>query len=68
MYLAKAYVNLHAPGVHTPKNTHLAEQAIEQYQQVLDSTPNRTSRTGSAKGIAGLYLQVGHFARRGETL
>jgi tetratricopeptide (TPR) repeat protein len=61
VYLATAYAKEYRPGVHTPENTYLAEQAIEQYQHVLDFTPNRTSRIDSAKGIAGLYLQMNKF-------
>src|SRR5580700_9123035 len=55
MYLAKAYVKQYVPSIHTPDNSHLAEQAIDQYQHVLDST-NRMARIDSAKGIAELYL------------
>jgi tetratricopeptide (TPR) repeat protein len=61
MYLANAYVKQHTPGVHTQENTHLAEKAIEQYQHVLDSNPNRTVKIESAKGIADMYLQVKKF-------
>ena len=61
LYLANAYANQFKPGVHTPENTRLAEQAIEQYQHVLDSAPNPASRIDSAKGIAKLYLQMQKF-------
>jgi tetratricopeptide (TPR) repeat protein len=61
MYLAKAYVKQYIPGVHTPDNTHLAEQAIEQYQYVLDSDSNRTPKIDSAKSIAELYFQMNKF-------
>src|SRR5580693_1295438 len=60
MYLAKAYVKQYVPGIHTPDNSHLAEQAIDQYQHVLDST-NRMARIDSAKGIAELYLHENKF-------
>jgi tetratricopeptide (TPR) repeat protein len=59
--LATAYAKEYRPGVTTPENIHLAEQAIEQYQHVLDSNPNRTARIDSAKGIASLYLQMNKF-------
>jgi tetratricopeptide (TPR) repeat protein len=55
MYLAKASVKQYVPAVHTPENTHLAEQAIDQYQHVLDSNSNRNARIESAKGIADMY-------------
>ena len=61
MYLAKAYVKQYVPGVHTPDNSHLAEQVIDQYQHVLDSNSNRMARIDSAKGIAELYLHENKF-------
>jgi tetratricopeptide (TPR) repeat protein len=51
-------LNLHAQ---TPENSRSTEQAIEQYQHVLDSTPNRTARIDSANGIAHLYEGAGKF-------
>jgi tetratricopeptide (TPR) repeat protein len=61
MYLANAYAKQYKPGADTPENTHLAEQAIQQYQHVLDSTPNRTARIDNAKGIAGLCQGMKKF-------
>jgi tetratricopeptide (TPR) repeat protein len=66
LYLATAYAQQYIPGVDTPDNKHYAEQAIEQYQQVLDGIPDvdeplHSARADSAKGIAYLYLQMKKF-------
>jgi len=58
LYLATTYVGQYIPGVDTPDNIHLAEQAIEQYQSVLDSAPELASKVNSAKGMAYLYLNM----------
>jgi tetratricopeptide (TPR) repeat protein len=62
LYLATAYAQQYIPGGETPDNTRMAEQAIDQYQHVLDGNPAAPSaRTSSAKGIAYLYLQMKKF-------
>jgi len=66
LYLATAYAQQYIPGVDTTDNNHFAEQAIEQYQHVLDGNPDldnpvHSARTSSAKGIAYLYLQMKKF-------
>jgi tetratricopeptide (TPR) repeat protein len=62
LYLATAYAQQYVPGADTPENNHMAEQAIDQYQHVLDGNPVVPSaRTSSAKGIAYLYLQMKKF-------
>jgi tetratricopeptide (TPR) repeat protein len=61
MYLATAYVSLYIPGVDSPDNIRTAEQAIEQYQKVLDDKPSREQKVNSAKGIAYLYLNMKKF-------
>jgi tetratricopeptide (TPR) repeat protein len=62
MYLATAYAQQYIPGADTPDNNHMAEQAIEQYQHVLDSPkPARDQRVNAAKGIAYLYLNMKKF-------
>jgi tetratricopeptide (TPR) repeat protein len=57
MYLATAFVSQYIPGVDSPDNLRTADQAIEQYQKVLD-TPSaaRDQKVNSAKGVAYLYL------------
>jgi tetratricopeptide (TPR) repeat protein len=66
LYLATAYAQQYIPGVDTPDNKHYAEQAIEQYQRVLDDNPDlgdpvHSDKTSSVKGIAYLYLQMKKF-------
>jgi tetratricopeptide (TPR) repeat protein len=62
MYLATAFVSQYIPGVDSPDNIRNADQAIEQYQKVLDSPGiARDQRVNSAKGIAYLYLNMKKF-------
>jgi tetratricopeptide (TPR) repeat protein len=58
LYLATALVSQYIPGVDSPDNLQYADQAIEQYQHVLDSDADRPSRLTSLKGIAYLYLNM----------
>jgi hypothetical protein len=52
--LVTAYGSRYIPGFDTPDNILVAEQAIEQYQRVLDSDPELASKIESTKGIAYL--------------
>ena len=61
LYLATAYFGQYVPGVDTPENNHSAEQAIEQYQKVLESQPNKTNGITALKGIASLYFNMKKF-------
>src|SRR5216684_8803285 len=61
MYLDTAFAQQYIPGADTPENNKMAEQAIEQYQRVLDMKPARDQRVNSAKGIAYLYLNMKKF-------
>ncbi len=61
LYLATAYVSQYIPGVETKDNLLLAEQAIEQYQRVLESDAPANSKLNSAKGMAYLYLNMKKF-------
>jgi tetratricopeptide (TPR) repeat protein len=61
LYLATAYAQQYIPGADTPENNRMAEQAIDQYQHVLDGNPVPSARINSAKGIAYLYLQMKKF-------
>ncbi len=58
LYLATAYAQQVIQGVDTPENIQSAEQAIDQYKQVLDRDPRNLN---SVKGIAYLYLQIKKF-------
>ena len=51
LYLATAYVGQYIPGVDSPENIRVAEEAIKQFQQVIDDKPSREQKVNSAKGI-----------------
>jgi tetratricopeptide (TPR) repeat protein len=61
MYLAGAFVAQYVPGADTPDNVRMAEQAIEQYQHVLDAKPSRDQQVTALSGIAGLYYNLNKF-------
>jgi len=56
MYLATAYVSQYIPGIDSPENLRTAQQAIDEYQKVIDANPSSDQKVNSAKGIAYLYL------------
>jgi tetratricopeptide (TPR) repeat protein len=56
MYLATAFVSQYIPGVDSPENLRTAQQAIDEYQRVIDANPSRDQKVNAAKGIAYLYL------------
>jgi tetratricopeptide (TPR) repeat protein len=58
MYLATAFVSQYIPGVDSPDNLRTAQQAIDEYQKVIDDHPARDQKVNSAKGIAYLYLNM----------
>ena len=55
LYLATAYAQQYVPGVDTPENRRMAQQAIDEYSAVLDKDP---SSVNSLKGIAYLYMNM----------
>jgi tetratricopeptide (TPR) repeat protein len=61
MFLATACLSQYIPGVEEPGNILVAEHAIEQYQQVLNSDAKLETKINSAKGIAYLYLNMKKF-------
>ncbi len=62
MYLATAFAQQYIPGVDEASNVKMAQQAIEQYQKVLDMPgAQRDQKVNSAKGIAYLYLNMKKF-------
>jgi len=58
LYLATAYAQQYIPGAETPENNQMAEQAIQQYQDVLQRDPKNVN---AVKSIAYLYLQMKRF-------
>ncbi len=63
LYLATAYAQQYIPGADTPDNNRNAEQAIDEYQKVLQQDPKNIN---SVKGIAFLYLQMKKFDQAKE--
>ncbi|HTU40663.1 MAG TPA: tetratricopeptide repeat protein, partial [Candidatus Aquilonibacter sp.] len=61
MYLATAYAQQYIPGADTPDNNKMAEEAIKQYQAVMEMNPPRDQKVNAAKGIAYLYLNMKKF-------
>src|SRR6202020_988597 len=62
MYLATAFAQQYIPGADTPDNNKMAEQAIVQYQHVLDMNKTaRDQKVNAAKGIASLYYNMKKF-------
>src|SRR5271166_3949377 len=66
LYLATCYVNQYIPGVESPDNLRAADQAIAQYQAVLDLDADRGSKINSTKGLAYLYLNMKKFEKAKE--
>lgn len=58
LYLATAYANQFIPGVESPENIRTGEQAIAEFQKVLENDPNNN---GSIAGIASIYLNMNKF-------
>ena len=61
LYLATAYMQQYVPGIDTPENNANAQQAIEEYQEVLNEDPKPNERVNSLKGIASLYMNMKKF-------
>src|SRR6201984_690710 len=59
LYLATAFAQQYIPGADTPDNNRFAEQAIDEYNIVLQKDPRNIN---SIKGIAYLYLKQKKFA------
>ena len=58
LYLAAAYTAQYIPGVESPDNMQIANNAIEQYKTVLAKSP---SNANSVKSLAGLYFNMKKF-------
>ena len=63
LYLATAFAQQYIPGVENADNTKFADQAIDQYKEVLQRDPKSVN---SVKGIAYLYLQMKKFDKAKE--
>jgi tetratricopeptide (TPR) repeat protein len=58
LYLAAAYTAQYIPGVESPDNMQVANNAIEQYKTVLEKDPTNAN---SVKSLAGLYFNMKRF-------
>src|SRR6478672_11498418 len=58
LYLATAFAQQYIPGVDAEDNNRMGQNAIDQYEAVLERDP---SNINSVKGIAYLYLQMKKF-------
>jgi tetratricopeptide (TPR) repeat protein len=58
LYLATAYTGQYIPGVDSEENIRMAEQAIDQYKEVLATNPDSTYKLTCLKGIASLYFNM----------
>jgi tetratricopeptide (TPR) repeat protein len=58
LYLATAYANQVIPNVDAPENVQMAQQAIDEFQKVLDQHPGKEAEVNSMKGIASLYFNT----------
>ncbi|HEY6351012.1 MAG TPA: tetratricopeptide repeat protein [Candidatus Angelobacter sp.] len=63
LYLATALMQQYVPGIDTPDNNAYAQQAIDEYKEVLRG--NSKSVT-ALKGIASLYMNMKNFNESGE--
>jgi len=66
LHLASAYAQQYIPGVDSPENIQMGQQAIAQFGQVLGLSPNRDQQVSALKGIAYLYLNMKQFERAKE--
>lgn len=63
LYLATALMQQYVPGIDTPENNAYAQQAIDEYKEVLSNDPKSVT---ALKGIASLYLNMKKFNESGE--
>lgn len=61
LYLATAYAQQYIPGADTPDNNRNAEQAIDEFKQVLAMNPPREQQVHALKGIGSLLYNMKKF-------
>jgi tetratricopeptide (TPR) repeat protein len=67
LYLATAYASQYIPGVESPDNIRMGDQAIEEYKKVLDvAIATREQKVNGVKGIAYIYLNMKKFDQARE--
>jgi tetratricopeptide (TPR) repeat protein len=55
LYLATAYASQYVPGAQTDENMRVAEQAVAEFQKVLDQDANNLS---AVSGLASMFFQM----------
>jgi tetratricopeptide (TPR) repeat protein len=63
LYLATAYASQYVPGSMDDENMQIGEQAIAEFQKVLQTEPNNL---GSISGIASMYFQMNQMEEAKE--
>ena len=58
LYLATAYAQQYIPGADSPDNNKYAEEAIQEFKNVLANNPPKEQQIHSLKGIASLYFNM----------
>jgi tetratricopeptide (TPR) repeat protein len=66
LYLATAYEQQYIPGADSPDNNRYAEEAINEFKDVLNSNPPKEQKVLSLKGIASLYFNMKKFDQSKE--
>lgn len=58
LYLATALMQQYVPGIDTPENNAYAQQAVDEYKEVLRDDPKNIT---ALKGVASLYMNMKKF-------
>jgi len=61
LYLATACATQYVPGGDNAENLRMADCALDNFKEVLNSNPDKQQQVLSAKGIASLYLNMKKF-------
>jgi len=61
LYLATAYMQQYVPEMQTPENENNAQQAIQNYKEVLSQNPDLQIRVTALKSLASLYMSMKKF-------
>lgn len=67
LYLGTAYMQQYIPGADTPENNRYAEQAIDEFKNVLSApNPAKEQKLHALKSIASLYYNMKDFDKSKE--
>jgi tetratricopeptide (TPR) repeat protein len=56
LYLATAYYQQYVPGAESPENVRMADEALHQFNTVLDQNPPESAKKTAIASIASLFL------------